>query len=81
MWLIGGDGASGFVFEDGVLAGAAGSDVVVVDELVVAGAEQDQLVDLGPGSEREWDEVVGVEFAEGGAAGVLAVLGAFEQRA
>jgi hypothetical protein len=44
VWLVGGDGASGFVLEDRVLAGAAGVDVVVVEVFVVAGAEQDEVV-------------------------------------
>jgi hypothetical protein len=73
--------ASGLGFEDRLLAATAGLDVVVVDELVVAGAEQDQLGDLGPGAEREWREVVGVELAQRGAARVLAVPGALVQGA
>jgi hypothetical protein len=37
VWLVGGDCASGFVFEGRLLAGAAGADVVVVEQFVVAG--------------------------------------------
>jgi hypothetical protein len=43
--LVGGDCASVAVGEDGVLAVAAGVDVVVVEVFVVAGAEQDEVVD------------------------------------
>ena len=52
---------------------AAGVDVVVVEEFVVAGAEQDEVVELGLAAVLDGDEVVGFEFAGGGAAGVLAV--------
>ena len=57
----------------GVLGGAAGADVVVVEELVVAGAEQDEVVELGLAATLDRDEVVCLEFAGRGAAGVLAV--------
>jgi hypothetical protein len=40
VWLVGGDRASGFVGEGGVLTGAARPDVVIVQELVVAETEQ-----------------------------------------
>ena len=50
-----------------------GVDVVVVEEFVVAGAEQDEVVELGLAAVLVRDEVVGLEFAGGGAAGVLAV--------
>ena len=79
MGLVGGDGASGFVFEDGLLAVAAGVDVVVVEELVVAGAEQDEVVEFGFAAVLDGGEVVCLEFARGAAAGVLAVRGAFVQ--
>ena len=52
---------------------AAGVDVVVVEEFVVAGAEQDEVVEFGLAAALDGDEVVGFEFAGGGAAGVLAV--------
>ena len=57
----------------GWLAGAAGVDVVVVEVFVVAGAEQDEVVELGLAAVLGGGEVVGFEFAGGGAAGVLAV--------
>ena len=46
MWLVGGNGASGFVFEDGMLSVATGANAVIVEQLVVAGAEQDQVFKL-----------------------------------
>ena len=46
--LVGGDGASGRVREYGVVGGAVGVDVVVVEVFVVAGAEQDEVVELRP---------------------------------
>ncbi len=73
MWLVGGDGASGLVGECGVVAGAVGVDVVVVEVFVVAGAEQDEVVEFGLAAVLGGGEVVGFEFAGGGAAGVLAV--------
>ena len=73
MWLVGGDGAAGLVYEDWPLAVAAGVDVVVVEMFVVAGAEQDEVVELGLAAEFHGGEVVGFEFALCGAAGVLAV--------
>ena len=73
MWLVGGDGACGCVGEGGVLAGAAGVDVVVVEVFVVAGAEQDEVVEFGLAAVFGGGEVVGFEFAGGAAAGVLAV--------
>ena len=75
MWLVGGDGASGLVGEGGVVAGAVGVDVVVVESFVVAGAEQDEVVEFGLAAVLDGGEVVGFEFALGGAAGVLAVAG------
>ena len=74
MWLVGGDRASGCVGERGLLGVAAGVDVVVVKELVVAGAEQDEVVELGLAAVLDREEMMGLEFAGGGAAGVLAVL-------
>ena len=71
--LVGGDGASGLILEDGSLAGAAGVDVVVVEVFVVAGAEQDHVGEFGCAAALDGDEVVCFEFAGGGAAGVLAV--------
>ena len=56
MWLVGGDGASVGVGEDGVLAVAAGADVVIVEQLVVAGAEQDEVVELGLAAARDREE-------------------------
>ena len=73
MGLVGGDGASGLILEDGRLGVAAGADVVVVEVLVVAGAEQDEVGEFGRAAVLVGDEVVGLEFAGGGAAGVLAV--------
>ena len=61
------------VGEGGVVAGAVGVDVVVVEVFVVAGAEQDEVVELGLAAVLGGGEVVGFEFAGGGAAGVLAV--------
>jgi hypothetical protein len=73
VWLVGSDGASGLVREGGLLGVAAGADVVVVEQFVVAGAEADEIVELGAAATRDRDDVVGFEFAGGGAAGVLAV--------
>jgi hypothetical protein len=73
VWLVRGDGASGCVGEDGPLAVAAGADVVVVQELVVARAEQDEVVQFCPAAVLDCNEVVCFELALGGAAGVLAV--------
>jgi hypothetical protein len=56
-----------------LVAGAVGVDVVVVEEFVVAGAEQDEVVEDGLAAVLEWEEVVCLEFAGGAAAGVLAV--------
>ena len=55
------------------MAGAAGVDVVVVEVFVVAGAEQDEVVEFGLAAVFGGGEVVGFEFAGGAAAGVLAV--------
>ena len=52
---------------------AVGVDVVVVEEFVVAGAEQDEVVEFGLAAVFDGGEVVGFEFAGGAAAGVLAV--------
>ena len=73
VWLVGGDGASVCVGERGAVAGAAGVDVLVVEELVVAGAEQDEVGELGLAAALDRDEVVCFELARGGAAGVLAM--------
>ena len=73
MWLVGGDCASGLVCEGGLLGVAACVDVVVVEQFVVAGAEQDEVVEFGLAAALDRDEVVGFEFAGGGAAWVLAV--------
>ena len=72
--MVGGNGASALVCEGGLFAGAAGVDVVVVEVLVVAGAEQDEVVDLRPAAMLDRDQVVCFEFAAGRAAGVLAVV-------
>ena len=45
--MVGGDGAAGLVCEGGFVGVAAGVDVVVVEVFVVAGAEQDEVVELG----------------------------------
>ena len=74
MWLVGGDRAAGLVLEDGLVAGAAGADVPVVEEFVVSGAEPDQVRELGASAVLVCDEVVCLELAGGGAAGVLAVV-------
>jgi hypothetical protein len=73
VWLVGGDCASGFVFEGGLLGVAARADAVIVQQFVVAGAEQDEVVELGLAAVLERGEVVGLELAGGGAGGVLAV--------
>jgi hypothetical protein len=74
VWLVGGDRASCLVGEDGVLAGAAGAHAVVVQELVVvAAAEQDEVVEFRRPAELERDDVVCFELTLGGAPGVLAV--------
>jgi hypothetical protein len=64
-----------------MLAKAAGADVVVVEQLVVSRAEQDAVVDLGRPATLLGEDVVGFEFANGGAARVLAVPGALVERA
>jgi hypothetical protein len=74
--LVGGDGAAGLIFEEGLVGAAAGADVVVVEVLVVAGAEQDQVLEFCQAAVLDGYEVVGLEFAWGAAAGVLAVGGA-----
>ena len=74
VWLVGGYCASGLVCVGGLLGGAACADVVVVHEFVVARAEQDEVVELRRATTLHRDDVVGFEFALGGAAGVLAVL-------
>ena len=61
------------VCEGGLLGGAVGVDVVVVEEFVVAGAEQDEVVELGLAALLDGGEVVGFELVGGGAAGVVAV--------
>jgi hypothetical protein len=61
------------VGEGGVVGVAVGVDVVVVEEFVVAGAEEDEVVELGFAAVVDGGEVVGFEFAGGGAGGVLAV--------
>jgi hypothetical protein len=74
VWLVGGDGAAAFVGERGRVAGAGGVDVVVVQEFVVSGAEQDQVRELGPTAILVCDEVVCLELARRRAARVLAVV-------
>ena len=56
-----------------LLAVAGGSDAVVVEQFVVAWAEQDEVVELGLAAVLDRGEVMRLEFAGGGAAGVLAV--------
>jgi hypothetical protein len=74
VWLVGGDGASGFVFENGILSVATGAYAVIVEQLVVAGAEQDQVFKLRLAATLDRGEVMRFELALGGAAGVSAVL-------
>jgi hypothetical protein len=81
VWPARGDRPAGPVGEDGLLAGAAGVDVVVVDVCVVSVAEQDQVRDLGFAAVLVCDEVVCGKLARGGAARVLAVIRALVQRA
>jgi hypothetical protein len=45
--LVGGDGAAGCVCEGGLLGIAARTDAVIVQQLVMPGAEQDEVVELG----------------------------------
>jgi hypothetical protein len=52
-----------------VVAGAVGVDVVVVEEFVVAGAEQDEVVEFGLAAVFGGGEVVCFEFAAGAATG------------
>ena len=53
-----------------------------MEQFVVAGAEQDEVVDLGLAAALEGEDVVRFELAHGGAAGVLAVAaGALVERA
>ena len=73
VWLVCGDGASGCVREDGLLGVAADADVVVVEQFVVAGAEQDEVVEFGLAATLDRHEVVSLELTGSGAAGVLAV--------
>jgi hypothetical protein len=56
-----------------LLAVAVGVDVVVVEEFVVAGAEQDEVVEFGLAAVFDGGDVVCFEFVGGGAGGVLAV--------
>jgi hypothetical protein len=56
-----------------VVGVAAGVDVVVVEVFVVAGAEQDEVVEFGFAAVFDGCYVVGLEFVGGGAGGVLAV--------
>ena len=79
MGLVGGDGAAGLVLEDWPLAVAGCVDVVVVEVFVVAGAEQDEVVELGLAAEFDGGEVVCFELARCGAARVLTMRGAFVQ--
>jgi N-methylhydantoinase B/oxoprolinase/acetone carboxylase alpha subunit len=65
--------------ERGLLGRAGGADAVVVEVLVVAEAEQDEVVELCRAAALDRGEVVCFEFAGGGAAGVLAVGGALVQ--
>ena len=73
VWLVGGYRASRIVPEDGVLGVAACVDAVVVEEFVVAGAEQDEVVELGPAATLDRDDVMRFEFACGAAVRVLAM--------
>jgi hypothetical protein len=77
VWLVGGDRASRCVREGGLLGVAARTDAVIVEQFVVAGAEQDQVVEFGRAATLDRDNVVRFELARGGAAGVLAVHCAF----
>ena len=54
-------------------------DVVVVEVFVVAGAEQDEVVELCSAAVFGGGEVVGFELARCGAARVLTMRGAFVQ--
>jgi len=63
VWLVGGDRASGLVGERGRRAVAAGVDVPVVEQLVVARAEQGQVRELGASAVFVCDEVVCLELA------------------
>jgi hypothetical protein len=74
VWLVGGDGVSGVVVEGGLFAVAARSDVLVVQQFVVAGTEQDQVLELGSAAQLVGDQVVCLELAGGSTAGVLAVV-------
>ena len=65
MWLVGGDWASGCICEGGLLAVAAGVDVVVVEMLVVAGAEQDEVVEFGGAAVLDRYDVMRFELAGG----------------
>ena len=73
MRLVGGDRPSAFVGEHWMLAVAAGADVVVVEQFVVPGTEQDEVVDLRFPSQLERDDMVRFELADRSAAGVLAL--------
>jgi hypothetical protein len=73
VWLVGRDGASRLVGEDGLRAGAAGADMAVVKQFVVARAELDEVVELRPPAVLDRVDVVRFELAGGSAAGVLAV--------
>jgi hypothetical protein len=73
VWLVGGDRPSGSVRERRLLAVAARADPLIVQPSVVAGAEQDEVVELGAATVLVGDQVVCLELAGGAAAGVLAV--------
>ena len=81
VWLVGGDGASVGVCEQGMPAVAAGADVVVVEQLVVAGAEQDEVVEFGLAAARDRDDVVGLHSRMAVQPGYWQCDGALVQRA
>jgi hypothetical protein len=73
VWLVRADGTACFAGEGRLVAVAACSDVVIVEQFVVAGTELNEVVELGLASTLERGDVVCLEFAGGGAAGVLTV--------
>ena len=72
-WLVGGDRSAGRVGEGEVVRCAGRFDGVVVEELVVAWAEQDEVVELSQPATPDREDVMRFEFVRGGAAGVSAV--------
>jgi hypothetical protein len=71
--LVGCDGASRCVREDGTSGIAARLDAMIVQLLVVPGAEQNEVDEFRRAATLDCDHVMRLQFACGGTPGVLAV--------